>query len=210
MGVRFRWRFSMLVSRSSFWSRTKNYRIWEEWRKCRLMLATESVIMATMQSAMSASITTIVRTMIHKISRPVGLTNSPANIIPYLPDEDCRVAGTGHGGVRRGTSIFSHDTHQCQQPAVLEIVRGWMTRRWKTECYKIDFMYKRSIKPIQQFLESPPPEGVYIIDTQFGKINYVSGEVSLVISTRIDANGAYYVIEIYEQEKWSYCVQVDA
>ena len=62
-------------------------------------------------------------------------------------------------------------------------------------------MYKRSIKPIQRFLESPPPEGVYIIDTQFGKINYVSGEVSPVISTRIDANGAYYVIEIYEQEK---------
>ena len=62
-------------------------------------------------------------------------------------------------------------------------------------------MYKRSIKPIVEFLRLPPPNGVYIIDTQFGKINYVSGEVSPVISTRIDANSAYYVIEIYEQEK---------
>ena len=59
-------------------------------------------------------------------------------------------------------------------------------------------MYKRSIKPIAEFLRLPPPNGVYIIDTQFGKINYVSGEVSPVISTRIDANGAYYVIEVKE------------
>lgn len=41
---------------------------------------------------------------------------------------------------------------------------------------------------------------MYIIDTQFGKINYVSGEISPVISTRIDANSAYYVIEIHEEE----------
>ena len=57
-------------------------------------------------------------------------------------------------------------------------------------------MYKRSIAPIIEFLGLPSPEGVYIIDTQFGKINYVSGEVAPVISTRIDANAAYYVIEI--------------
>lgn len=57
-------------------------------------------------------------------------------------------------------------------------------------------MYKRSIAPIAEFLRLPPPEGVYVIDTQFGKINYVSGEVAPVISTRIDANAAYYVIEI--------------
>ena len=50
-----------------------------------------------------------------------------------------------------------------------------------------------------EFLRLPhPPNGVYIIDTQFGKINYVSGEVSPVISTRIDANSAYYVIEVEE------------
>lgn len=61
-------------------------------------------------------------------------------------------------------------------------------------------MYKRSVKPILEFLELPPPEGRYIIDTQFGKINYVSGEVSPVISTRVDANGAYYVIEVDEDE----------
>lgn len=57
-------------------------------------------------------------------------------------------------------------------------------------------MYKRSIKPIKEFLDSAPPRGVYLIDTQFGKINYVSGEVSPVISTRIDANAAYYLIEV--------------
>lgn len=64
----------------------------------------------------------------------------------------------------------------------------------------IALMYKRSIKPIIEFLRLPPPCGVYIIDTQFGKINYVSGEISPVISTRIDANSAYYVIEIHEEE----------
>ena len=57
-------------------------------------------------------------------------------------------------------------------------------------------MYKRSIAPINKFLATRPESGVYIIDTQFGKINYVSGEVSPVISTRIDANAAYYVIEM--------------
>ena len=62
-------------------------------------------------------------------------------------------------------------------------------------------MYKRCIDPILQFLKLPPPEGVYIIDTQFGKINYVSPNVAPVISTRIDANGAYYIIEIEDENK---------
>lgn len=57
-------------------------------------------------------------------------------------------------------------------------------------------MYKRSIEPIVEFLGLNPQDGIYIIDTQFGKINYVSGVISPVISTRIDANSAYYVIEI--------------
>lgn len=57
-------------------------------------------------------------------------------------------------------------------------------------------MYKRSIKPIEEFLDTNPNRGGYIIDTQFGKINYVSGEIAPVISTRINANAAYYVIEI--------------
>ena len=60
-------------------------------------------------------------------------------------------------------------------------------------------MYKRSIKPIQEFLDTKPESGVYLIDTQFGKINYVSGEVAPVISTRIDANAAYYLIEIEDE-----------
>ena len=57
-------------------------------------------------------------------------------------------------------------------------------------------MYKRSVEPILQFLDKKNELGVYIIDTQFGKINYVSNEVAPVISTRINANAAYYVIEI--------------
>lgn len=61
-------------------------------------------------------------------------------------------------------------------------------------------MYKRSVKPIKEFLAKKPQNGVYLIDTQFGKINYVSGDVAPVVSTRIDANAAYYLIEI-EDEK---------
>lgn len=65
-------------------------------------------------------------------------------------------------------------------------------------------MYKRSIKPIIEFVMSPTPVGVYIIDTQSGKINYVSSEVSPVISTRINANAAYYVIECTSDEDESH------
>jgi hypothetical protein len=60
-------------------------------------------------------------------------------------------------------------------------------------------MYKRSVKPIQEFLDTNPESGVYLIDTQFGKINYISGEVAPVISTRIDANAAYYLIEVKDE-----------
>lgn len=49
-----------------------------------------------------------------------------------------------------------------------------------------------------EFLGTIPKSGVYLIDTQFGKINYVSGDIAPVITTRIDANSAYYVIEILE------------
>lgn len=61
-------------------------------------------------------------------------------------------------------------------------------------------MYKRSVKPIKEFLAKKTQNGVYLIDTQFGKINYVCGDVAPVVSTRIDANAAYYLIEI-EDEK---------
>lgn len=60
----------------------------------------------------------------------------------------------------------------------------------------IAHMYWRSIEPIKEFLCTKPNRGGYIIDTQFGKINYVSGDIAPVISTRINANAAYYVIEI--------------
>lgn len=60
-------------------------------------------------------------------------------------------------------------------------------------------MYKRSVKPIQEFLDTKPESGAYLVDTQFGKINYVSGEVAPVISTRIDVNAAYYLIEVEDE-----------
>lgn len=44
-----------------------------------------------------------------------------------------------------------------------------------------------------------PENGIYLIDTQFGKINYVSGEVAPVINTRIDASAVYYLIEIEDE-----------
>ncbi len=62
-------------------------------------------------------------------------------------------------------------------------------------------MYKRSVKPIQEFLDTNPESGVYLIDTQFGKINYISGEIAPVISTRIDANAAYYLIEVKDEKE---------
>lgn len=60
-------------------------------------------------------------------------------------------------------------------------------------------MYKRCVPPIKEFLSVPPPIGIYIIDCQFGKINYVSGEISPVINTRVDACGSYWVIMVDEE-----------
>ena len=37
---------------------------------------------------------------------------------------------------------------------------------------------------------------MYIIDTQFGKINFVSGETSPTIAVRTDRDDATFVIEI--------------
>lgn len=53
-----------------------------------------------------------------------------------------------------------------------------------------------------EFLRSPDIEqGFYILDTQFGKINYVSKDISPVISTRINANNSYFVIEIMKDNE---------
>lgn len=63
-------------------------------------------------------------------------------------------------------------------------------------------MYWRSVQPIVEFLRNPDIEqGFYILDTQFGKINYVSKDISPVISTRINANGSYFVIEIMKDNE---------
>lgn len=63
-------------------------------------------------------------------------------------------------------------------------------------------MYWRCVQPIVEFLRSPDIEqGFYILDTQFGKINYVSKDISPVISTRINANNSYFVIEIMKDNE---------
>lgn len=53
-----------------------------------------------------------------------------------------------------------------------------------------------------EFVETAKP-GTYFLDAQFGKINYVSDEVSAVISTRINAGGDYFIIEVYEEDNRS-------
>ena len=52
----------------------------------------------------------------------------------------------------------------------------------------------------RSFFPYPPPIGIYMIDCQFGKINYVSGEISPVINTRVDACGSYWVIMVDEED----------
>lgn len=59
-------------------------------------------------------------------------------------------------------------------------------------------MKTRSIKPIKDFLKTAKP-GIYYIDTQFAEINYVSDQVAANISSRIDACGDVYIIEVYEE-----------
>ena len=61
-------------------------------------------------------------------------------------------------------------------------------------------MYKRSLKVIIEFLNSPPPHGKYIIDTQFGKVNFFSNEISPTIAARTDRDEATYLIEIINYE----------
>ena len=142
--------------------------------------------MVTSAYALSANTTMTVRMKIRHIDRPAVTDTGGARkelSIPHhpvspgrgmllrLPTLDVRTA-------HRGSALRSHHSHQRQQPAIPE------------------GMYKRAIKPIREFLSSPPPEGVYIIDCQFGKINYVSGDISPVITSRINADGVYYVIEV--------------
>lgn len=60
-------------------------------------------------------------------------------------------------------------------------------------------MKQRAIPPVIEFLKTAKP-GTYFFDAQFGKINYVSDEVSAVISTRVDAGGDYFIIEVEDEQ----------
>lgn len=50
-------------------------------------------------------------------------------------------------------------------------------------------MYKRSVKPLIEFIMSNPDFGYYYVDTQFGTLSYQK-EISGAITTRTDAGGA--------------------
>lgn len=59
-------------------------------------------------------------------------------------------------------------------------------------------MYKRTIKPIEDFISLNSKPGKYFIDAQFGKLTYFY-EISGCITTRIDA-GATYLIDVHYEE----------
>lgn len=56
-------------------------------------------------------------------------------------------------------------------------------------------MYKRNIPPLLEFMATTPPARYYI-DAGFGRLYYVSSEVSGTIHTRTDASGATVIVEV--------------
>jgi hypothetical protein len=64
-------------------------------------------------------------------------------------------------------------------------------------------MYKRSIKPLKEFVNSNPSAGCYYVDTQFGTLSY-QYEISGAIHTRISAGGAFFLIEVMDDEQESH------
>lgn len=57
-------------------------------------------------------------------------------------------------------------------------------------------MYKRNIPPLMEFMASNPPPARYYIDAGFGKLYYVSSDISGTIHTRTDASGATVIVEV--------------
>ena len=49
-------------------------------------------------------------------------------------------------------------------------------------------MYKRSIKPLAEFIESNPEPGCYYVDAQFGELKSQK-DIAGAITTRIGAGG---------------------
>ena len=60
-------------------------------------------------------------------------------------------------------------------------------------------MYKRSIKPLAEFIELSPPPGWYYVDVQFGTLKYMK-DISGAVHTRMSAGGAFFVIEVEDAE----------
>ena len=60
-------------------------------------------------------------------------------------------------------------------------------------------MYKRSVKPLLEFMESDPEPGCYYVDTQFGTLSVLK-DISGAIHTRISAGGAFFLIEVEDEQ----------
>lgn len=65
-------------------------------------------------------------------------------------------------------------------------------------------MYKQTIKPICEFLDLNPKIGVYALDLQFGKINYVDDKICYSLHTRISASQKSFIVFIKNQTKMAF------
>ena len=62
----------------------------------------------------------------------------------------------------------------------------------------IAHMYKRSVKPLLEFMDSDPEQGCYYVDTQFGTLSVLK-DICGAIHTRISAGGAFFLIEVEDE-----------
>lgn len=60
-------------------------------------------------------------------------------------------------------------------------------------------MVKRVIKPLTEFIVSASPQ-VYYVDCQFGRIGFASSELSGTITTRVNASGVTFIVEIDNED----------
>ena len=61
-------------------------------------------------------------------------------------------------------------------------------------------MFQRRVKPLIEFMESNPEEGCYYVDTQFGTLSVLK-DISGAIHTRISAGGAFFLIEVEDEQE---------
>ena len=62
-------------------------------------------------------------------------------------------------------------------------------------------MYKRSKKPLTDFIKSNPKPSVYALDCQYGRIGFMSDEIHYSLNTRISAGGCFFIVEVYDDEE---------